>query len=54
MDSVLMRITDVSLAIPMILIALLLAVALGPSFKTVVLALSILGGAYARRYGEKP
>ena len=48
-DSVLMRITDVSLAIPIILIALLLAVALGPSFRTVVLALSILSWApYAR------
>jgi peptide/nickel transport system permease protein len=44
-----MRTTDVSLAIPGILIALLLAVALGPSFKTVVLAMSILGWApYAR------
>ena len=48
-DSVLMRTTDVSLAIPSILIALLLAVVLGPSFKTVVLAISILGWApYAR------
>jgi peptide/nickel transport system permease protein len=48
-DTVLMRITDVSLAIPQILIALLLAVVLGPSFKTVVVALSILGWApYAR------
>ncbi len=48
-DGFLMRVTDVSLAIPMILIALLLAVALGPSFKTVVIALSILGWApYAR------
>jgi peptide/nickel transport system permease protein len=48
-DSVLMRTTDVSLAIPAILIALLLAVVLGPSFKTVVLAISILGWApYAR------
>jgi peptide/nickel transport system permease protein len=48
-DTVLMRITDVSLAIPQILIALLLAVVLGPSFKTVVLAISILGWApYAR------
>jgi peptide/nickel transport system permease protein len=48
-DTLLMRITDVSLAIPVILIALLLAVVLGPSFKTVVLALSILGWApYAR------
>jgi peptide/nickel transport system permease protein len=48
-DTVLMRTTDASLAIPAILIALLLAVVLGPSFKTVVLALSILGWApYAR------
>ena len=48
-DTVLMRVTDVSLAIPQIFIALLLAVVLGPSFKTVVLAISILGWApYAR------
>jgi len=48
-DTILMRTTDASLAIPAILIALLLAVALGPSFKTVVLAISILGWApYAR------
>jgi peptide/nickel transport system permease protein len=48
-DTVIMRTTDASLAIPQILIALLLAVTLGPSFKTVVLALSILGWApYAR------
>lgn len=48
-DTILMRITDVSLAFPGILIALLLAVVLGPSFKTVVLAISILGWApYAR------
>ena len=48
-DTVLMRTTDASLAIPAILIALLLAVTLGPSFKTVVLALSMLGWApYAR------
>src|SRR3979409_991228 len=48
-DSVLMRITDTSLAFPGILIALLLAVTLGPSFTTVVLAISLLGWApYAR------
>jgi len=48
-DAVLMRITDASLAFPAILIALLLAVALGPSFSTVILALSALGWApYAR------
>ena len=49
LDSVLMRITDISLAFPGILIALLLAVTLGPSFTTVVLAISLLGWApYAR------
>jgi peptide/nickel transport system permease protein len=48
-DTLLMRITDVCLAFPIILIALLLAVILGPSFKTVVLAMSMLGWApYAR------
>ncbi len=48
-DSLLMRITDISLSIPGILIALLLAVSLGPSFKTVVIAVSMLGWApYAR------
>jgi peptide/nickel transport system permease protein len=49
LDSFLMRITDISLAFPGILIALLLAVILGPSFTTVVLAISLLGWApYAR------
>jgi peptide/nickel transport system permease protein len=48
-DSFLMRVTDVSLAFPAILIALLLAVILGPSFWTVVIAISLLGWApYAR------
>jgi peptide/nickel transport system permease protein len=48
-DSVIMRVTDISLAFPGILIALLLAVTLGPSFTTVVLAISLLGwAAYAR------
>jgi peptide/nickel transport system permease protein len=48
-DSVIMRVTDVSLAFPAILVALLLAVTLGPSFTTVVLAISLLGwAAYAR------
>jgi peptide/nickel transport system permease protein len=48
-DGVIMRVTDVSLAFPGILIALLLAVMLGPSFTTVVLAISLLGwAAYAR------
>ncbi len=48
-EAVLMRVTDASLAFPALLIALLLAVALGPSFTTVILALSALGWApYAR------
>ena len=48
-DTLIMRITDISLAFPAVLIALLLAVVLGPSFKTVVLAISIIGWApYAR------
>src|SRR6202165_4589344 len=48
-DSLLMRITDIGLAFPGILIALLLAVTLGPSLTTVVLAISLLGWApYAR------
>src|ERR1700682_3771305 len=44
-DGLLMRITDISLAFPIILIALLLAVTMGPSITTVVLALSLLGWA---------
>ena len=48
-DGLLMRVTDISLAFPGILIALLLAVTLGPSLTTVVLAISLLGWApYAR------
>jgi peptide/nickel transport system permease protein len=48
-DGLLMRITDISLAFPAIVIALLLAVILGPSLSTVVLAVSLLGWApYAR------
>ncbi len=48
-DAVLMRVTDAALAFPALLIALLLGVALGPSFRTVVLALSALSWApYAR------
>ncbi len=48
-DALLMRLTDISLAFPGILIALLLAVIMGPSFKTVVLSISLLGWApYAR------
>jgi len=48
-DALLMRVTDAALAFPALLIALLLGVALGPSFRTVVLALSALGWApYSR------
>jgi len=49
LEALLMRVTDAALAFPALLIALLLGVALGPSFGTVVLALSALGWApYAR------
>jgi peptide/nickel transport system permease protein len=48
-DSVLMRVTDISMAFPGILVAMLLAVSLGPSFTTLVLSISMLGWApYAR------
>ena len=49
LDALLMRITDAAMAFPALLIALLLGVALGPKFSTVVLALSALSWApYAR------
>jgi peptide/nickel transport system permease protein len=48
-DSFLMRVTDAALSFPSLLIALLLGVALGPSFWTVILALSALSWApYSR------
>ena len=48
-EAFLMRITDISIAFPAILVAMLLVVSMGPSFGTVVLAISILGWAgYAR------
>ena len=48
-DALLMRITDISLAFPAILIAILLAATLGPGYWTIVIALSFLGWApYAR------
>jgi peptide/nickel transport system permease protein len=48
-DAFLMRVTDISLAFPAILIALLMAAAIGPGYWTVVIAISILGWApYAR------
>jgi peptide/nickel transport system permease protein len=48
-DAFLMRITDISMAFPPILVAMLLCVSMGPSFATVVLSISLLGWApYAR------
>ena len=48
-DAVIMRIVDVALSFPGLLLAMLLAVAIGPGFWTVVFALSLLGWAgYAR------
>jgi peptide/nickel transport system permease protein len=44
-DGFIMRITDMALSFPGILLALLLAVSIGPGYWTVVLALSILGWA---------
>lgn len=44
-DGFIMRVTDMALSFPGILMALLLAVAMGPSYWTVVLALSVLGWA---------
>lgn len=41
-DIVLMRATDAALAIPTIFLALLLAVTLGPSFVTVIIAISLV------------
>jgi len=49
LEALLMRVTDAALAFPALLIALLLGVALGPSFGTVVLALSALGWAPSAR-----
>jgi len=48
-DGFLMRVTDVAMSFPPLLIAMLLSVGLGPGFFTVVFALSILGWAgYSR------
>ncbi len=48
-DAFIMRVTDVALSFPALLLAMLLWVAIGPGYWTVVLALSILGWAgYAR------
>ncbi|PYM40683.1 MAG: peptide ABC transporter permease, partial [Candidatus Rokuibacteriota bacterium] len=52
--ALLMRVTDATLAFPIILLALVLAVTLGPSFSNVVVAIAvILWARYARViYGE--
>jgi peptide/nickel transport system permease protein len=48
-DAVLMRVTDATLAFPVILLALILAVTLGPSFTNVIVAIAvILWARYAR------
>ena len=48
-DAFLMRITDIAMAFPGLLLAILLAVSLGPGFFTVIFALSVLGwSGYAR------
>jgi peptide/nickel transport system permease protein len=54
LGALLMRVTDATLAIPIILLALILAVTVGPSFTNVVVAIAvILWARYARMmYGE--
>ena len=48
-DAFIMRVTDIAMAFPGLVVALLISVGLGPGFWTVVFALSILGWAvYAR------
>ncbi len=48
-EGFIMRVTDISLAFPALLLALLLAAIIGPGYFTVVFALSVLGWAgYAR------
>jgi peptide/nickel transport system permease protein len=48
-DAFIMRVTDVALSFPALLLAMLMAVAIGPGYWTVVIALSILQwAAYAR------
>jgi peptide/nickel transport system permease protein len=48
-DAFIMRVTDIAMAFPGLLLAILIAVSLGPGFFTVIFALSILGwSGYAR------
>jgi peptide/nickel transport system permease protein len=43
LDEILMRIVDVFLAVPELILALAIAAILGPSFRNIILAISILG-----------
>jgi peptide/nickel transport system permease protein len=48
-DAFIMRLTDIAMAFPSLLLAIIISVSLGPGFFTVIFALSILGWAgYAR------
>lgn len=50
LDAVIMRLVDISLALPSILLALVLAIAIGPSFQTVILVVVfVLWAFYARQ-----
>ncbi len=42
-DEFLMRVTDVALAVPELILALAIAAVLGPSFRNIIIAISILG-----------
>lgn len=49
-DAIIMRLVDISLALPSILLALVLGVAVGPSFQTVVIVVTfVLWSLYARQ-----
>jgi len=49
LDAFIMRLTDIAMAFPSLLLAIIIAVSLGPGFFTVIFALSILGwSGYAR------
>jgi len=49
LDAFIMRITDIAMSFPPLLLAILIAVSMGPGFFTVIFALSVLGWAgYAR------
>jgi peptide/nickel transport system permease protein len=42
-DEILMRVVDVSLAVPELILALAIAAVLGPSFQNIIIAISVLG-----------